>query len=135
MQHNGLNEEQVRVISLLYIPARMVDTIRNYSQLTEEKGYQPYEYRTQGLPQSEIAKNIVVAKFTISRELRCGSGLHGYRPRQAQQWTENRKANCSSLRIACHHWVREKELLREAWSPEALSECLKKNKGICVSHE
>ena len=135
MQHKGLNEEQVGVTSLLFVPARMIGTMRSYSQLTEEQRYQIYEDRTQGLSQTDIAKNIGVNKSTISRELKRNSGLRGYRPRQAHQLAENRKIYCSSSRIICHHWKRVEELIREDWSPEQVSEWLQLEEDIRISHE
>lgn len=113
----------------------MIGTMRNYSQLTEEQRYQIYEGLTQGLSQTAIAEKISVNKSTVSRELERNTGLRGYRPRQAHQLAEKRKANCSSVRIVYHHWARVEELIREDWSPEQVSEWLQKNEGICVSHE
>ncbi len=110
MQHKGLNEEQVGVTSLLFVPARMIGTMGSYSQLTEEQRYQIYEDCKQGLSQTDIGKNIGVNKSTISRELKRNSGLRGYRPRQAHQLAENRKTNCSPSRIICHHWKRVEEI-------------------------
>jgi|ETNmetMinimDraft_8_1059916.scaffolds.fasta_scaffold55378_1 IS30 family transposase len=109
--------------------------MRNYSQLTEKQRYQIYEDLTQGISQTDIAQKIGVNKSTISRELERNSGLRGYRPRQAQQLSESRKANCSNTRITCHHWERVEQLIREDWSPEQVSEWLQKNEGIRVSHE
>ena len=68
--------------------------MRSYSQLTEDQRYQIYEARTQGLSQTEIAESLGIHKSTVSRELKRNSGLRGYRPQQAHQLSENRKAQC-----------------------------------------
>lgn len=109
--------------------------MRRYSQLTEEQRYQIYEYRTQGISQADIAEKIGVHKSTVSRELKRNTGLRGYRPRQAQQLSDNRKARRSKARIPKQHWKRVEVLVREEWSPEQISEWLLLNENIQVSHE
>ena len=113
----------------------MIGTMRSYSQLTEDQRYQIYEARTQGLSQTEIAESLGIHKSTVSRELKRNSGLRGYRPQQAHQLSENRKAQCKKKRIQKHHWERVEELIREDWSPEQVSDWLLLNEGIQVSHE
>jgi IS30 family transposase len=73
--------------------------MRSYSQLTEEQRYQIYEARTLGLSQTEIAESLGIHKSTVSRELKRNSGLRGYRPRQAHQLAENRKAQCTKRKL------------------------------------
>lgn len=109
--------------------------MRSYSQLTEEQRYQIYEARTHGHSQTEIAESLGIHKSTVSRELKRNSGLRGYRPRQAHQLAENRKAQCTKRRIEKCHWERVEELIREDWSPEQVSDWLLLNERIQISHE
>jgi len=78
---------------------------------------------------------LAVHKSTISRELKRNSGLRGYRPKQAHQLPESRKAQHKKRRIEKSHWERVEDLLREDWSPEQVSNWLLLNEGIQVSHE
>ena len=113
----------------------MIGIMRNYTQLTEDQRYQIYEDRTLGLTQKEIAQKLGVHRSTISRELKRNTGLRGYRPRQAQQLSENRKQQRTSTRIPSHHWLRVEALIEEDWSPEQISEWLAINEAILISHE
>ena len=74
-------------------------------------------------------------KATISRELRRNKGLRGYRPKQAQQLTLSRRKNNQKSRLSSSHWVRVKELLKEDWSPEQVSNWLRREENIQISHE
>ena len=113
----------------------MIGTMKNYTQLTEEQRYQIYEDFTLGLTQTKIADSLGVNKSTISRELKRNSGSRGYRPRQAQMLTYERKLNNSSRRITKQHWQRVETLITEDWSPEQCSGWLALNENIQVSHE
>ena len=108
--------------------------MRTYTQLTQEQRYQIYALMKAGHNQSEIAHLINVHKSMISRELRRNCGMKGYRPKQAHQFTLNRrkKAKC---RIKGSTWTMIETLLRKDWSPEQVPGWLKENYGLQISHE
>ncbi len=60
--------------------------MRRYSQLTQEQRYQIYAFLKADFSLSAIAKEIVVHKSTISRELKRNKGKKGYRPNRPIQW-------------------------------------------------
>ncbi len=105
-----------------------------YKQLTHGQRYQIYALLKAGHNQSEIAHLIKVHKSTISRELRRNSGLKSYRPKQAHQFALNR---CKKARycIAASTWILIEALIRQEWSPEQVSDWLKVNYGLQISHE
>lgn len=105
-----------------------------YTQLTCEQRYQIKALLTMGHNQTQIAKAIGVDKSTISRELDRNRGQRGYRPKQAQRFAEERR-HTSNKRIAETTWKVVEELIRKDWSPEQVSERLKRDHGLGVSHE
>jgi transposase, IS30 family len=105
-----------------------------YHQLTQEQRYQIYALKKTGHAQAEIAAVIGVHKSTVSRELRRNQGGRGYRPQQAQQMAQNRRAKAMP-RISAKAWAVVENLLRQEWSPEQISGRLKKEQKICISHE
>ncbi len=105
-----------------------------YTQLTQEQRYQIYALLKMGHPQVEIAGVIGVHKSTISRELRRNRGLKGYRPKQAHKFASNRRKK-AQYRIAASTWILIEELIRQEWSPEQVSDWLKVNFGLHISHE
>lgn len=108
--------------------------MRTYTQLTQEQRYQIYALLKAGHRQSEIAQVIKVHKSTISRELRRNRGLKGYRPKQAHQFALNRR-NKAWFRIGASTWILIESLIRQEWSPEQVSDWLKANYGLRISHE
>jgi len=75
-----------------------------------------------------------VHKSTISRELRRNRGLKGYRPKQAHQFALNRRKK-PLYRIEAFTWILIEALIRQEWSPEQVSDWLKVNYGLQISHE
>jgi IS30 family transposase len=75
-----------------------------------------------------------VHKSTISRELRRNRGQKGYRPKQAQQFALNRRKK-AKYRIEASTWNVIEALIRQEWSPEQVSDWLKGNYGLQISHE
>jgi len=108
--------------------------MRTYTQLTQEQRYQIYTLMKAEHNQTEIARLINVHKSTISRELRRNRGMKGYRPKQAQQFSLNRRKK-TKCRIEASTWTLIETLLRKDWSPEQASGWLKKNYGLQISHE
>ena len=108
--------------------------MRTYTQLTQEQRYQIYSLLKMGHPQVEIAGVIGVHKSTISRELKRNRGLKGYRPKQAHQFALNRRKK-PLYRIDAFTWILIEALIRQEWSPEQVSDWLKVNYGLQISHE
>lgn len=109
--------------------------MKQYTQLTEHQRYQISALMKAGHKQFEIAALIGVHKSTISRELRRNRGLRGYRPRQAQLLRQARREACYQLRIPGRLWTRVAAWLQDEWSPEQISDWLRKREGIRLSHE
>jgi len=108
--------------------------MRTYTQLTREQRYQIYALLKAGKNQTEIAHLIKVHKSTVSRELRRNRGLKGYRPKQAHQFALNRRKK-ARYRIEASTWDLIEALIRQDWSPEQVSEWLKDNHSLQISHE
>jgi IS30 family transposase len=108
--------------------------MRTYTQLTQEQRYQIYSLMKARHNQSEIAQLINVHKSTISRELRRNRGMKGYRPKQAHQFSLNRRKK-TKCRIKASTWTLIETSLRKEWSPEQVSGWLKENYGLQISHE
>jgi len=67
-------------------------TQMNYTHLTQEERYQIYALKNAGHKQYEIAEVLERSKSTISREFARNRGGRGYRPKQAQWLSEERRA-------------------------------------------
>ena len=106
----------------------------SYTQLTQEQRYQIHSLLKMEHKQVEIAECLGVHKSTISRELRRNRGMRGYRPKQAHQKAESRK-NHSRNRIMPETWVMIEAKIRLEWSPEQVSDWLKRHVGVEISHE
>ncbi len=109
--------------------------MKRYTQLTQEQRYQIYAYMKAGYKQIEIATLLRVHKSTISRELRRNRGLKGYRPRQAHRLAEARQEASHPPRIPTELWEQVDVWLRDEWSPEQISDWLRKREGVSLSHE
>jgi len=106
----------------------------SYSQLTQEQRYLIYGFLKIGLNQSTIANTIGVHRSTISRELKRNTGKKGYRYKQAQKKTEQRR-NKATHRITADVWELVEGYLGKDHSPEQVSSWLLKEYGIQISHE
>lgn len=107
----------------------------SYTQLTQEERYQISALLKAELNQTEIAMILERHKSTISREISRNTGLRGYRPKQAQCLTEERRHSKVHSRISHSDWNNVRRLLREDWSPEQISLWLESEKNISISHE
>lgn len=106
-----------------------------YTQLTQEERYQIAALLKAEHDQTKIAMILGRHKSTISREIRRNTGLRGYRPRQAQRLTEQRRCAKALPRISELAWSHVDTLLKEDWSPEQISLWLKTEQAISISHE
>ncbi len=106
-----------------------------YTQLTHEERYQIFALMKVGHNQTEIATALDRHKSTISREVYRNTGLRGYRPKQAQRLTDQRRVAKARPRIRLAVWHFVKMQLRQDWSPEQISLWLKAEYGVSISHE
>jgi len=106
-----------------------------YTQLTQEERYQIAALLKAEHDQTEIAMILNRHKSTISREIHRNTGLRGYRPRQAQRLTEQRRFAKALPHISELAWSHVNTLLKEDWSPEQISLWLKAEHAISISHE
>ena len=109
--------------------------MKSYKQLTEEIRYQISAYLKAGCTQTEISLFVGVHKSTISREIRRNSGLRGYRPRQVQIKSLDRRQLKSQSRIDQSTWIRVERMLCEDWSLEQVSKRLVDSGLASVSPE
>ena len=92
----------------------------NYTQLTREERYQIYALKIAGQTQSEIAGVLKRSPSTISRELFRNCGGRGYRPKQAQTLSIERRA-MNARQVDETAWQFAQDRLKEEWSPEQIS--------------
>jgi IS30 family transposase len=107
-----------------------------YQQLTLEERTMIYAFCKVEYSITEIADELGRHKSTISRELTRNTGWRGYRPKQADEINRERRQTAHKA----VKWTPEIEdeitmLLKEKWSPEQISEWLKKQKSISISHQ
>ena len=101
-----------------------------YKHLSQTERYQIQALMKAGQTQNEISQILGRHKSTISRELTRGSGRRGYRPRQAQNYAEER-SQCSrnAAQISPETWHSVQDCLSLQWSPEQIASRLP------ISHE
>jgi transposase, IS30 family len=126
---------QAAVRSVLFSTTKSKEALMNYTQLTQAQRYQIYASMKADWTQLEIAHEIGVHPSTISRELKRNRGGRGYRPKQAQQRTEERKLKHVTTRIPPPTWTLIEGQLRQDWSPEQVAGWLSVERHIQVSHE
>jgi IS30 family transposase len=107
----------------------------SYTQLTQEQRYQIYACIKADWTQLAIAAEIGVHPSTISRELSRNRGGRGYRPKQAQHSTEERKLKHVTIRSEPQTWALIEHQLRQDWSPAQVAGGLSLEKQPSVSHE
>jgi transposase, IS30 family len=109
---------------------------KGYSHLTYEQRCQIYALKQRGDSPAAIAKELGVNRSTIGREFGRNSGQKGYRYKQAQEKSKQRKLkvlNPNQKLTPPLIGLIEKDL-RLQWSPVQISGRLKKQ-GIDISHE
>jgi len=109
--------------------------MNGYTQLTREQRYQIYALQKAGHNRTVIARNLGVHKATIGRELSRNTGGRGYRPKQADEWAQERQRQRVRPRITSAQWAQVEELLRQQWSPAQISGRLAVEQQPTVSHE
>ena len=108
----------------------------SYHQLTEEERYQIYVLLKAGHNQKEIAVLLGRSPSTISRELQRNRGLRGYRPAQAQRFSDHRRTTAyKAIKVTgeVRGWI--ETLLRQDLSPQQVVDYLKIRKQLSLHHE
>ena len=112
---------------------------QNYSQLTAGERNQFYALRKAKIPMTEIANQLNRSRTTLYNELNRNIGGRGYRPKQAQQFAEQRRVEkVQPLKMTPKVIAYIKAKLRLKWSPEQIAEVMETDSdgpGISVSHE
>jgi len=107
-----------------------------YKQLTLYQRYRLKAYMQAGFSIPQISKELKVQKTTLYREIKRNTGGRGYRPKQADMKTQERRRNSRKhKRLTTDVRVRIIYLLRLDLSPEQISGYLKKEHDIHISHE
>ena len=110
--------------------------MRDYTQLTQEERSQIEALLKVGHRQSKIATVLKRHKSTISREVGCNRGLHGYRPKQAQGLAlARREAQGPKPRIAPGTWERLRACCARSGVRSKSAGWLSGEQGLHVSHE
>ncbi|WP_240916923.1 helix-turn-helix domain-containing protein [Pseudoalteromonas sp. Z1A8] len=74
--------------------------MKTYKQLTYEQRCQIYALNKTGLSQNKIAKQLNVSQSTISREFQRNKGKRGYRIKQAQTLSNERRLSaCKAIKM------------------------------------
>jgi IS30 family transposase len=110
--------------------------MRTYQQLTYEQRCQISALKKSGCSQRKIAETIGTTQPTVSRELARNAGARGYRHKQAQERTEQRRAEASEpTKMTLDMIAVIESKLRVEWSPEQVSGWLLYDQELLISHE
>jgi len=110
--------------------------MKQYQQLTYEQRCQIEVLKKSGMKQQAIGDAVGASQATISRELRRNTGQRGYRHKQAQRLSDDRRNQASkAIKMTKAMIERVEEKLMEKWSPEQISGWLSKEQGETLSHE
>ena len=106
-----------------------------YRHLQYDERCQIRALHQQGVSISEIARQLGRHKSTVSRELRRNAGKAGYRHKQAQRKSEQRRRLASSgpRKLTAAVWNIVRTLLLLHWSPEQIAGRLKRCGVVSVS--
>ena len=107
----------------------------SYKQLTQEQRYQLYRMNNMSLKQKDMAIVLGVSASTISRELKNNAGKRGQYIKGAHQLALQRRRYKSKPRITASDWQLIESYLRLDFSPEQISDWLKRLKRLRISHE
>lgn len=109
-----------------------------YHQITSEERYILATLRTQGLNQSEIARELGRHRSSICRELQRNSARWDghYRPSKAIERTAGRRSRSRrNQRFTRTDLQLVNSLLRRRWSPEQICGWLRTQGTLAISHE
>jgi len=109
-----------------------------YHHLTYEQRCQIYALRQSGQSKAAIARQLGFNRSTVTRELARNIGERGYRFKQAQAKTSERRQAASGkprkMKLDLVRLIEEK-LTSEQWSPKQICGWMKKEGMATVSHE
>ena len=112
---------------------------QNYSQLTVDERNQFYALQQAEMPMTEIANQLGRSRTTLYNELNRNRGGRGYRPHQAQQFAEKRRAEkVQPLKMRPEVIAYLESKLQLQWSPEQIASMMKTDpdgSGLAVSPE
>src|SRR3990167_570201 len=108
---------------------------KGFKHLTYEQRCQIYTLNERGDSFNQIAKAINVDPTTVGREINRNSGRRGYRYKQAQRSSQERRALPPNKKMTTAMIVLIEEKLGLQWSPVQISGWLKKHFEKNVSHE
>jgi len=99
---------------------------KTYARLTEDQRYQIYEGVVEGLSHRHIALIINKHHSSISKEVKRNTGLRGYRPKQAHQFTRQRQLT-KKTHIKLTNEVKAiiVKNIQQEWSPDQIQGRLK----------
>ena len=110
-----------------------------YSQLTDGERNQFYALRQAQMPMAEIANQLGRSRTTLYNELNRNTGGRGYRPRQAQQFAEQRRGEkVQPLKMHSKVIAYIESKLQRQWAPEQIAGTMETDPdgpGLAVSHE
>lgn len=110
--------------------------MNTYKQLTYEQRCQIYVLKESDMSQQKIADSIGTSQSAISRELKRNTGKRGYRYKQAQRKSDERRAKAAkAVKMMPDMILLIKSKLRKKWSPEQVSGWLLTEQGVRLSHE
>lgn len=110
--------------------------MQNYKHLTIEQRYQIEGLLKANFKQAGIARELGVSKSTISREIKRNRGQRGYRPKQANELSCERRGVCKNAqKFSEVDWQLVKNCLQEKMSPEQVSGRLLLCNQLEISHE
>lgn len=98
--------------------------MKHYTQLSQDERYEIYEALKSNISLSQIARSLGRSISTIHREIKRNTGQRGYRPKQAQQLSKQRRYHKSS-EFSEFAYAYVTHLLRCNWSPEQIEGALR----------
>jgi IS30 family transposase len=110
--------------------------MKRFRHLTEEQRYHLYILLKEHFSKTEICKRLKIHRSTLWREIKRNSGFRGYRPKQAQRFSDDRKANAFKRIIFDSKMKNLVELgIKKGLSPVQISNRLILENHGSVSHE
>jgi IS30 family transposase len=107
-----------------------------YKQLVTEERYQIYSLNKEGLRQKQIAADLTRSPSTICRELNRNQGLRGYRPKQAQSLSDNRRRHAAkSIKVTATVYQDIETLIRQELGPQQIVDYFARHKKLSLHHE
>jgi IS30 family transposase len=107
----------------------------NYKQLATEERYQIYSLNKEGLSQKQIAAHLNRSPSTICRELNRNQGLRGYRPKQAQSLSDDRRRHAAkSIKVTATVYQDIETLIRQELSPQQIVDYFARHKKLSLHH-